>query len=138
MMLNIKLAELNENFYNFLPLSIAFAVLFICGLLSLFRFEFILLDIFHESSIFFLSDFINTMSTKAYFLQALSSFSNVKSVSIALFINYLYCFLLSGFVLLLAMVAAIILTLQKTFVSKTQNIYVQILKDYNNSLIHYS
>jgi len=137
-MLNIKLAELNENFYNFLPLSIAFAVLFICGLLSLFRFEFILLDIFHESSIFFLSDFINTMSTKAYFLQVLSSFSNVKSVSIALFRNYLYCFLLSGFVLLLAMVAAIILTLQKTFVSKTQNIYVQILKDYNNSLIHYS
>jgi len=138
MMLNIKLAELNENFYNFLPLSIAFAFLFICGLLCLFRFEFVLLDIFHESSTLFLSDFINTLSTKAYFLSLLSSFSNVKTVSIALFTNYLYCFLLSGFVLLLAMVAAIILTLQKTFVSKTQNIYVQILKDYNNTLVHYS
>jgi uncharacterized protein YxeA len=43
--------------------------------------------------------------------------------------------LLAGLILLLAMIAAIVLTLQKTFVSKTQNVYIQILKDYNNTVL---
>ena len=43
--------------------------------------------------------------------------------------------IVSGLVLLLAMIAAIILTLQKYFVSKNQNIYNQILKDYNTAII---
>jgi len=138
MMLNIKLAELNENFYNFLPLSILFIVLFLCGLLSLFRFEFILLNFFHENSTFFLYDLITNITTKTYFIHLFSIFSNVKTIAFTFFNNYLYCFLLAGFVLLLAMVAAIILTLQKNFVSKTQNIYVQILKDHDNTLVNYS
>jgi hypothetical protein len=49
----------------------------------------------------------------------------------------LYCFILAGFILLLAMISAIILTLQKRFVSKTQNVYVQILRDFNDSLVHF-
>lgn len=138
MMLNIKLAELNETFNNYLPLSIAFFILFICGLLSLFRFEFVLINFFHNSSTLFLSDFLATSITKTYFLNLVCAFSNVKTVAVSLFTNYLYSFLLSSFVLLLAMVSAIILTLQKNFVSKTQNIYVQIMKDYNHTLVHYS
>jgi hypothetical protein len=33
------------------------------------------------------------------------------------------------------MLAAIVLTLQKYFLSKTQNVYVQILKDYNTTVL---
>lgn len=138
MMLNIKLAELNDNNLNFLPLSIIFGVIFVCELICLLRFEFNILNVFHESSLFFLSDFTNVIGTNNYFLTLFSTFSNIKTISYALFSNYLYCFILSGFVLLLAMIAAIVLTLQKKFISKTQNIYTQILKDYNNALVHYS
>ena len=52
----------------------------------------------------------------------------------ALFTNYLYHIELASLVLLLAMLAAIVLTLQKYYVSKTQNVYVQLLKDYNTAL----
>jgi NADH-quinone oxidoreductase subunit J len=138
MMLNIKLAELNENSSNYLPLAIAFCILFVFELLCLFRFEFNLFNVFDKNSVIFLSDYLNVFMSKTYFLNLLSLTSNVKTISFALFTDYLYCFLLSGFVLLLAMVAAIVLTIQKKFVSKSQNIYSQILRDYNNALVHYS
>jgi hypothetical protein len=35
----------------------------------------------------------------------------------------------------LAMIAAIVLTLQKYFLNKTQNVYLQILKDYNTTIL---
>jgi hypothetical protein len=38
-------------------------------------------------------------------------------------------------VLLLAMIAAIVLTLQKQFKIKTQNVYHQILKNYNQTVV---
>jgi len=63
--------------------------------------------------------------------------SNIKTISVSLFSSYVFAFVLSGFVLLLAMVATIVLTVQKTFVSKTQNFYAQLMMDYNSSLISY-
>jgi|MDTG01.3.fsa_nt_gb NADH-quinone oxidoreductase subunit J len=138
MMLNIKLAELQENYYSFLPIAIIFGFIFLVELLFLFRSEFVFLDIFNESSIVFLSDFLNISSAKTDFNTMFGVNSNIKTISIALFNNYLFSFILSGFVLLLAMVAAIILTIQKTFVSKTQNIYAQIMADYSNTVVHYS
>ena len=64
--------------------------------------------------------------------------SNLKSLAINLFSDHLLAFLLAGYLLLLALVAAITLTLQKSFVSKAQNTYVQILADYNNTVVNYS
>ena len=52
-----------------------------------------------------------------------------------LYSNFLFHFLLAGVILLLAMLAAIILTLQKQYVSKTQNVYRQLLKDHNVALV---
>jgi NADH:ubiquinone oxidoreductase subunit 6 (subunit J) len=92
MMLNIKLAELNDIYSNFLPFTIFLALAFICELLCLFRFDFVLLNTFHNSSIFFLSDFLNFFTTKFYFMELFSQFSNVKIIAIALFTNYLYAF----------------------------------------------
>jgi len=71
---------------------------------------------------------LNIATTKLNFLDIFAIYSNIKSVSYALFTNYLFSFLLSGFVLLLAMISAIILTLQKNFANKTQNVYIQILR----------
>jgi NADH:ubiquinone oxidoreductase subunit 6 (subunit J) len=135
MMLNIKLAELHESYYNFLPLSIFLGLFFIFEFLCVFQYDLSFINAFHGSSVYFLSDFLNCFSTNLHFNDMLSLFSNIKTISTAMFTDYLYCFLLSGFVLLLAMVSAIVLTLQKNFVSKTQNIYEQILRDFNSTLV---
>lgn len=135
MMLNIKLAELIEDYYHILPVGIFFGFLFIYQLLFLLRFEFELIENLDQYSALFLRDFLNTSMTKVDFFNLNYTFTNIKLVGFALFTKYLYHFIISGFVLLLAMVAAIVLTLQKHFVNKTQNVYKQILKNHNNAII---
>jgi NADH-quinone oxidoreductase subunit J len=71
---------------------------------------------------------------KTEFFNVIGGFSNIKLIALTFFTNFLFHFLIAGLVLLLAMVAAIVLTLHKTFVGKTQNVYNQILKDFNNSI----
>jgi NADH-quinone oxidoreductase subunit J len=134
MMLNIKLAELLENYYNIVPVGLVFGFVFIYQLLFLLRFEFELFESLDKFSIFFLSDFSNVSTIKANFYNLNYAFTNIKLIGFALFTDYLYHFLIAGFVLLLAMVSAIVLTLQKQFVTKNQNVYKQILKDYNTAI----
>lgn len=138
MMINLKLAELIENQIHFWPLILCFCVVFIFELVTLFNLKFSFLNIYQTTSAIFLVDFLNNLNTNIYFSNLLFHYSNIKIVAYALFNSYLYCFLLCSFVLFLAMVGAIILTLQKKFITKNQNIYIQISKDYNNTIVHYS
>jgi NADH-quinone oxidoreductase subunit J len=137
MMLNIKLAELQETDSHFLPVALIFGIVFVVELLCLFRLEFDLLNIFNQDSVIYLFDILQVDVSKLLFSDYLVLNSNIRTISIALFNDYLYCFVLSGFVLLLAMISAIVLTLQKRFVSKAQNVYVQIMRDYDDALVHY-
>jgi NADH:ubiquinone oxidoreductase subunit 6 (subunit J) len=134
MMLNIKFAELVDNYSNILPVGIFFALLLLYQLIFLLRFEFELFDCFDRFSLYFLTDFLNTTRIKIDFLGLCLTNSNIKAIAVNLFTTFVFHFLVSGLILLLAMVASIILTLQKYFVSKNQNIYKQILKDHNYSL----
>jgi NADH:ubiquinone oxidoreductase subunit 6 (subunit J) len=138
MMINLKLAELSENQTQFWPLIIFLCCLFVFEMLTLFRLEFPFIQIYDQSSSIFLLDFLTNFNANFNYINSMFYFSNIKMIAYALFNNYLYCFLFSGFVLLLAMVGAIVLTLQKQFVTKTQNVYIQILKDFNNTIVHYS
>jgi NADH-quinone oxidoreductase subunit J len=60
--------------------------------------------------------------------------SNIVFVGELLFTNFSYLFLVSAFILLLAMVGAIVLTLQKKFTAKTQQIFKQVLRRSNESI----
>jgi NADH:ubiquinone oxidoreductase subunit 6 (subunit J) len=137
MMLNIKLAELQESYSSFIPISIVFSFVFLIELLFLFRSEFVFLDLFNENSITFLTEFLCVTNLKTSFSPLFGSVSNLKGLATNLFSDHLLAFLIAGYLLLLALVAAIILTLQKAFVSKAQNTYTQILADYNNTLVSY-
>ena len=138
MMLNIKLAELQEVHSSFIPISVIFSFVFFVEFLFLFRSEFVFLDLFNENSINFLTEFLCVANLKTSFNPFFGSMSNLKSLAINLFSDHLLAFLLAGYLLLLALVAAITLTLQKSFVSKAQNTYAQILADYNNTVVNYS
>jgi NADH-quinone oxidoreductase subunit J len=54
----------------------------------------------------------------------------MKSLGGLLFTEYFCYFILAGFVLLLAMVGAVVLTLQKTFAGKSQYISKQVMQDF--------
>lgn len=134
MMLNIKLAELHETYYNFLPILIIFGVIFLielllifCGVLTSFE--------FNQNSLILLSDFLFLNSHENNFINFITTNSNIQNISQALYHDFVYQFLLAGFVLLLAMVGAILITIEKTFLKKTQNVYYQVLRNYNNAIL---
>ena len=137
MMLNIKFAELIENYPNVFPIGLILGFLFIYQLLFLLRFEFEVVEAVDPSSIIFFLDFSNISIVKTEFLNLNCAFTNIKIIAFALFSNYLFHFMLAGLVLLLAMIAAIVLTIQKHFISKNQNIYNQVLKDCNSTFTAY-
>jgi NADH-quinone oxidoreductase subunit J len=138
MMLNIKLAELQGNYMTLLPVAGVFGVIFLVEFLFLFRVEFVFLNNVSTTSTLFLTDILNISTFKTGFSTLLGVHSNIKTIATAIFADYLFSFIIAGFVLLLAMVAAIILTIQKAFVSKSQNIYTQVMADYQKSLVYYS
>jgi len=131
MMLNLKLVELFDNYYNILPIAIFFSFICIYQLLFLTRLELEFIDNLSPTTIVYLDEFVNTLTTKFAFSNLNYSFSNIKLIGSALFSRYLFHFLLASLVLLLAMIGTIALTLQKRFITKNQNVYKQILKDYN-------
>jgi NADH-quinone oxidoreductase subunit J len=134
MMLNIKLAELFENYSNALPIGLFILFFFIYQLVFLLRFEFEFFNNLDKFSLAFLADFTLTNCANTQFFDIKSSVSNIKTIGVSLFSTFLFHFLISGVILLLAMIAAIVLTLQKRFLSKNQNIYKQILRDHNHAI----
>jgi len=138
MMLNIKLAELQENYLTLLPVASFFSFLFLLEFSFLFCSEFTLLSNISNESVTFLSDVLNITGNVASFNVFFGLNANLKTIAIALFSDYLFSFIVAGYVLLLAMIAAIILTLQKNFVSKSQNVYNQIMADFQKSIVNYS
>ena len=133
-MLNLKLSELVDNKLYFAPFSLFFILFFFFELFYLFRSNFIFLEIFQKKSDLFLCDYFNIFSSNFKFFYFFQSISNIQAVSLALFSDYLFCFLISGFLLFLAMVGAITLTLKKHWTNKTQNIYFQLNKNTQKSL----
>jgi NADH:ubiquinone oxidoreductase subunit 6 (subunit J) len=130
-MLNLKLAELIDTYSNLMPIGFFIGCFFIYQFLFLFRFSFGFLNCFDESSLIFLSDFVNSFVTSTEFFNINSTLSNLRIIGLVIFSDFLFHFLAASMVLLLAMIAVIVLTLQKHYVSKTQNIYKQVLKDHN-------
>ena len=134
MMINIKFAELFNSYYNFILVGLILVFLFAYQLVFLFSFKLEFIDILDSTSVGFLFDFCNLSTDKIDFFSLSCSYSNIKRLAFVFFSNHLFHFLLSGLILLLAMIAAIILTLEKRFIVKIQSTYNQILSDYNFSI----
>lgn len=128
MMLNIKFTELinNNNIVAIIALVLAFFM--IKQLFFLLSFNFENLNDNSGQSLIYLLDFSNIATVKADFIGLYKSFSNTKMLGLVFFSKFLFQFIIAGFVLLLAMLAAIVLTIHKKFVNKNQNVYNQILK----------
>jgi NADH:ubiquinone oxidoreductase subunit 6 (subunit J) len=83
----------------------------------------------------FLIDFTKHLSiTSTEFESWRTLNTNAKCLAETLFTTYFYAFILSGYILLLAMFGSICLTLKQKFNSKSQKVFNQVLADFNETI----
>jgi len=137
MMLNIKYNELQQmTTKTFMPLL--FMILIILAFECLFMFSpsgnVVSLQ---NDEIGFLAEFTSSIDNIICFIELCFKPSNISSLGNVIFIDYVYHLIISGLILLVAMVAAITLTLNKQFITKSQIVYLQILTDHDAFLSKY-
>jgi NADH-quinone oxidoreductase subunit J len=108
MMLDVNIEELRKGFTRYLPLGIAVALI-------------VVLEIGHV--IWFKSQGLSFLATPE---PHAPGYSNTQELGIALYTQYLYPFEIAGAILLLAIVAAITLTMRHRAGHKVQNIARQV------------
>ncbi len=109
MMLDINLAKMREGFARFLPVGVVVAVLMAVAMGMVLKTVY--LDAAHLDVV----------------TEPPLDYSNTRELGILLYTDYLYPFEISGAILLVAIVAAISLTLRKARSAKTQNPDEQVL-----------
>ncbi len=112
MMLDINTAKLRQGFSNYLPIGLFVGFIILLELLY----------VVSQSKLSFLKK--NVTENKI----TNEIFENTKIIGNVLYTDYFLLFQLSGIILLVAMIGAILLTLRKREGTKKQNIYKQILK----------
>jgi len=137
MMLNIKYNELQQmTTKTFLPLL--FLILIILAFECLFMFNpNDSVASLQNDEIGFLAEFSSSVDNIISFIELCFKLSNISSLGNVIFIDYVYHLIISGLILLVAMVAAITLTLNKQFITKAQVVYLQILTDHDAVLSKY-
>ena len=130
MMLNIKLAEINENRLRYLPIGGLLGLLFLFEILLIVDNDLIPLLFYENISAFteyrelnFL-DWSNTIHTVP----------NIQAIGNILYTYYFYFFLLSSIILLVAMIGAIVLTMQKGIRIKRQQVFLQNTRDFAKTI----
>jgi NADH-quinone oxidoreductase subunit J len=131
MMLNIKSYKLELSVYRFLPISIIFGLLSIFELFAIFFKDLISLNYNFE----FL---VKTKSLPLNFLVSWDTFSlpvnNINIFGCVLYTHFSYLFIVSGIILLVAMLGSISLTLHKRNDIKRQRVHKQISRNFNNTI----
>lgn len=119
MMLDIKLSEFKQGFYKNLPFASVILVILLFDL-------FIVLDKSYTKSE--LSNFFNVPHIE-------STISNTHQIGMVLYTDHLIHFQLAGFILLVAMIGAILLVLRPRNINiKSQDVYGQLDRNKSNGL----
>jgi NADH:ubiquinone oxidoreductase subunit 6 (subunit J) len=139
MMLNIKIIELNERFIKYLPVGFFIGLIFILEILFLINNNLTsehlsLIDMYVNNNNYILLNnyFINLNN---YF--EITSLTNLEQISNVLYTKFVYLFVLAGIILLIAMIGAIILTLNQKLENKRQDYYIQTNRQLNLAIRHF-
>ena len=136
-MLNIKLSELKEGMKQYVLISFIFGLIFIFEALTIFNIKFVSLN-FSGTPQTIIQDSLLTFNFCFDFSVWCFKPSNTLYLGELFFTSFAYLFIILGFVLLLAMIGAIVLTLQKKFITRSQEVFRQVLKDSTSVVIKYS
>jgi len=130
MMLNIKLVEILDNTTRYKPIGAVIGSVFLIELLLLvsgsnkYDFEFAGLQVSNQWS---------TTQFGPYF-EYETILNNIASLGSVLYTDYYQLLLISGYILLVAMIGAIVLTLYHEKNIKRQDIFSQISSDFSNTI----
>ncbi len=135
-MLNIKISQLKQNTKHYLFISIFLGLVFFLELFTIFYFEFTPLGLSGVSLDFLQESFLLLNSSFEFHIWCYKE-SNIFILGELFFTMYVYLFILLGFVLLLAMLGTIVLTLQKRFTVRSQQVYKQVLRNSHVSILRF-
>lgn len=121
MMLNIRFSTLKEQNTHFVPIGLFLLVFFILGFNFICRSEFAVALPCGS----FISEFSLSLDTILSPSTVHQSEPNMKSLGFLIYSEFYFAFIVSGYILLLAMVGAINLTLQKKFEAKITSSHLQ-------------
>jgi NADH-ubiquinone oxidoreductase chain 6 len=120
MMLDIRLAELQENALRYLPIG---------GLIScIFFFEvFVILDTD-------LLPLVAHQQNAHLYTWTEDSVSTIEALGQVLYTTYVYYFIMASLILLVAMIGAIVVTMHKGVFVKKQEVYEQNIRDFSGAV----
>jgi NADH-quinone oxidoreductase subunit J len=122
MMLNVKIIELNAKIIKYVPIGLFIILIF-------------LFEVFYiintsltntNTSLFLNENSVFLQLNLVEFYKIYLTFTNITSISQLLFTKYIYLFVIAGMILLVAMLGAILLTLNQNYINKRQDIVKQI------------
>ena len=123
MMLNIKISEVVEEIYQYLPVGGFIGIIFFLEVL-------LIVD----------NDFVPLISNDSYsgdyieWTNGLDAVSNLSSLGQVLYSHYALAFLMAGIILLVAMIGAIVLTMQIRTTIRRQHIFQQVSRDADHAV----
>lgn len=136
MMLNVKIIEFNEKFITYLPIGIFLGIIFLIEIFFLINNNLVVWNVSLLESYFFnvnealLNNYCSTFNN--YF--DILSLINVEQLAIVLYSKFVYLFFFGGIILLVAMLGAIVLTLNQEFKNKRQDYYKQSVTSIKKSI----
>lgn len=123
MMLNIKISEVQDEIYQYLPVGGLIGFIFLSEIFLILESDFVPL----------LSQ--NLLSTDYnIWVTNTESISNIATLGQVLYTTFAVFFLIAGLILLVAMIGAIVLTMQTRTTLRRQQIYQQTSRDFENAV----
>lgn len=116
MMLNIKIVVSNLNLLHYIPIGGIITIIFLFEIIICFNKDFISIFNLHNINDFSFIEWTNQ----------LQYLTNIESIGMLIYTYYFDLFIISGFILLLAMNGAIVLTLHINNNIKRQQIFFQV------------
>ena len=110
MMLDIDFAHLRRNVMKFVPLGLFLAAILLFELITIYTY-------WHSSP--------DAQGNIALDTGAFEGLSNTQAIGLTIYTDYIFAFQISGLILLVAMIGAVVLTLRKRPNIRKQNIHEQ-------------
>ena len=135
MMLNIKIAEISEKRLRYLPIGALLGILFLAEIFYILNNELVSSNLGHQTLPFTLLSTGSGGSAYVYWGTILETLNNIEAVGSLIYTYYFYAFILASLILLIAMIGAVMLTLEKSSFVKRQDIFEQTTREYSKTVV---
>lgn len=124
MMLNIRIAELSENTLRYMPIGGVIGVIFVLEFFLIIEPNFLPLNLGNVL-------ILEGIDLWSYNME---EYTNIRAIGMLIYTNYFYYFLMASLVLLVAMIGAIVLTMNKRGGVQKQDIFEQVSRSFEQTM----